>query len=922
MKQLLLLLLCIHFGAFAQSDNNFEKANTAFAQKQYDEAYIYLKNSLQQQPSHLPSKILMGKVLALSFYYNDAILEFYEVLEQGADPNLVIEFLTSSLLVEQRYVELASISDRGLSDKTKAILFANQGQAQFQLGNQNDAQQLFLKATQLQPNSAPIWNAFAGFQLSTEQIDVAEISANKAVELNPEFSEAYRTLARINKLKGNITAHVLNLQTALTLEPDQPLALRDLVTAYMEAEEYQKAEETLQKVLASSPQDPMAQFLLSWVQTQLGQIDLSQNTLNDLVNYLSLIDSDTLAQGSGLLYISGMANYAAGNLEAATQDLQSFIAKQPQSLNASILLAELYELDNSLASAIKVLERFGREAQTNLSLGAKLCTLYLKTNLNHKCDRLVNELKKNHQNDADFILLNSRLLATRGKTEDALAELEKIPTNSANLMVNKALLKLQMNDFDGAKGALEALISEYPQEPDYENLMAGALIKEGKQEQAIEVLDSLLDKTPQHFAARFNLASIYVDTERSEQAKVLLAELNAERPQQSAVLLLLARAEKALGNLETAVDILRTVRALSPNMTEAKVELADVYARVKDYDKALLILNTLVKENFLEASYIAQRADVLVRSGNFDAAQKDLSTLFGIYKNDSTALYDLALFQKRAQDLDGALKSVAESVKLNPQQYLPYLELARLTINANRINDAEDALKTIKASFGDSPDYWLLKGDLAVLKNNLQEASTDYYKAIVKDPAFSQALIKSYELAKLGYNTEAFKNFIQEQVTKGTAYDFMHHLAGDLYLELSEYEAAKDHYTIIISNNRYDNLPYVLNNLANVYLLEADYDKAYVLAKRANDQLGQEQAILDTLGWSLAKLGKYTEGLRYLRESFSMNTADPAVRYHLAYTLNKLNRNSEAKRELENLLTQFDSFDDRENALALFNELQ
>lgn len=922
MKQLLLLLLCIHFGAFAQSDNSFEKANTAFAQKRYDEAYIYLKNSLQQQPSHLPSKILMGKVLALSFYYNDAILEFYEVLEQGADPNLVIEFLASSLLVEQRYAELVSISDRGLSDKTKAILFANQGQAQFQLGNRKEAQQLFLKATQLQPNSAPIWNAFAGFQLSTEQNDAAEISANKAVELNPEFSEAYRTLARINKLKGNTTAHVLNLQTALTLEPDQPLALRDLVTAYMEAEEYKKAEETLQKVLASSPQDPMAQFLLSWVQSQLGQIDLSQNTLNDLVNYLSLIDSDTLAQGSGLLYISGMANYAAGNLEAATQDLQSFIAKEPQSLNASILLAELYESDNSYASAIKVLERFGKEAETNLSLGAKLCALYLKTNLNHKCDRLVNELSKHHQRNTDFILLNSRLLAARGKTEEALAELENVPTNSASLMVNKALLMLQMNDFDDAKVTLEQLINEYPQEPDYKNLMAGALIKEGEQERAIEVLNSILDDTPQHFAARFNLASIYVDTQNSEQAKALLETLNTERPQQSAVLLLLARAEKALGNPETALDILMTVRTLSPNMTEAQVELADVYAQVNDYDKALLILNALVKDNFLEASYIAQRADILVRSGDFDAAQKDLTTLFGIYKNDSIALYDLALFQKRAQDYEGALKSITESVKLNPQQYLANLELARLTINANRTDEAEDALKTIRNSFGDTPDYWLLKGDLAVLRNNLQEASTDYYEAIVQDPTFSQALIKSYELAKLGYNTQVFKSFIQEQVTKDRANDFMLHLAGDLYLELSEYEAAKTHYTKIITNNRYDKLPYVLNNLANIYLLEANYDKAYTLAKQANERLGQEQAILDTLGWTLAKLGKYTEGLSYLRESFSMNTADPSVRYHLAYTLNKLNRNNEAKRELENLLTQFDSFDDRANALALLNELQ
>jgi HEAT repeat protein len=68
-------------------------------------------------------------------------------------------------------------------------------------------------------------------------------------------------------------------------------------------------------------------------------------------------------------------------------------------------------------------------------------------------------------------------------------------------------------------------------------------------------------------------------------------------------------------------------------------------------------------------------------------------------------------------------------------------------------------------------------------------------------------------------------------------------------------------------------------------------------------------------------VGKYDQGLAYLRESFAMNTADPDVRYHIGYALAKLNRPVEAKRELQNLLENFSSFERREDTEALLRSL-
>lgn len=106
------------------SSEFYEKAMTSFESSQLDDAYIHLKNSLNKDAQHLPSKILMGKVLALSFYYDDAIVELEEALIAGADPNLVIEYLANSFLLQQRFEDILQISERGLSTRNRALLIA------------------------------------------------------------------------------------------------------------------------------------------------------------------------------------------------------------------------------------------------------------------------------------------------------------------------------------------------------------------------------------------------------------------------------------------------------------------------------------------------------------------------------------------------------------------------------------------------------------------------------------------------------------------------------------------------------------------------------------------------------------------------------------------------------------------------------
>ena len=65
---ILFLFFTVNVQAQTTTTSDYEKAKSAFERSQLDDAYIHLKNSLNKDNAHLPSKILMGKVLAISFF--------------------------------------------------------------------------------------------------------------------------------------------------------------------------------------------------------------------------------------------------------------------------------------------------------------------------------------------------------------------------------------------------------------------------------------------------------------------------------------------------------------------------------------------------------------------------------------------------------------------------------------------------------------------------------------------------------------------------------------------------------------------------------------------------------------------------------------------------------------------------------------
>ena len=71
-----------------------------------------------------------------------------------------------------------------------------------------------------------------------------------------------------------------------------------------------------------------------------------------------------------------------------------------------------------------------------------------------------------------------------------------------------------------------------------------------------------------------------------------------------------------------------------------------------------------------------------------------------------------------------------------------------------------------------------------------------------------------------------------------------------------------------------------LNNLAVIYSDQGELDKAFELAKRAQNASSSNSRISDTVGWIQFKKHQYREAFALLRESASKNPNDLEIQFH------------------------------------------
>lgn len=920
----LALVLFVLFSscAIAQENADYEKAYTAYESGNIDQSYLYLKRSLQKNENHLPSKMLMAEALALSGYYLDSLSEFEESLALGADLNLVLESYIRVLMVLGDTGRILDIPDNQLSPNKKGFLRSAKAGTYAQREEYLKAEEYFQLAYDVAPTSVNVLNSASRYYIATKNYDLAKRRLNESMAIDSANSNTYELLGLYYGQLGMQDEKIDALEKGQAIAQSHPVILRELVAAYAERGDYQLAKTMLMTTLETTPDDPMANLLLSWIAGELGEAALSKEVLNDLVNQLSLIDTSDLAKQDYTLFVSAMANYAANNLEIARGQLEQYVNRNPTNFEAAKLLADIYERERAFVAAANTLERFPKQIDSDVNLVARLCGTYVKAKLNHKCSSLILRNREAHGDSVIFVQAESNLLASRGKINLALENLNNLNSSQLSVMAQQAVLAIQSDRLDAATRIVTRLLDVHPDNSDFLNLEASILKKQNKFREAEEIYEKILAKEATHFAASFNLSHIYYLTNRLNLAKTSTLALMGKRENDVDLLLLYANVLTSLKEYEGAFDAISKAESLTRYNVKIDQAFVKLYIATNELDNALIRVTKLLKDDKTNIELIRQRAGLLFELGREDEAHKELRMLYGLLTDDSQSLFALSDIQGQYADLDGAIETLQRADAINPENLFINRNLAKLALVKKDMAMAETKIAWLRTVAPNNPDVLLLQGDLAMAQGADEEAAGHYLNAIRVNNTLAPALIAAYQLANRGFKQEKFLetfDFLGRDPDKNT---FAIHLLADFYFARDRYVKAKNAYVSISGQVEYTPLPMVLNNLANIYVTEEKIDAAYNFAQQAYEMVQNNPYILDTLGWITVLRGEYTQGLSLLRQSFSMNAQDPDLRYRVAFALHKLGRDSESRRELKLLLSDFPDFKKRPEALELNRTLE
>lgn len=261
--------------------------------------------------------------------------------------------------------------------------------------------------------------------------------------------------------------------------------------------------------------------------------------------------------------------------------------------------------------------------------------------------------------------------------------------NPQDAYYNLAQMLLKNNNMEMAGEYAKTLIEKYPDSANGYILLAEIYRKEGKLQEAYEVLSKIRDRAD--------------STEAVAQYNVLLAKLSDEPLKEANSLM-------ATGLYKEAIDVLNTA---------SQENLYIILAQAR-------------------ANYFA---------GNKQSALDYLNKAMTLYPNNSDVLCAFAYIYKQEGDIESAQKYIKESLTINPNNNTAK-DLSKLINKSeadNYVNDIirsfetqnyEETMKLINEALEISPDYGLLhyyKGLTYIAQNNYASSTASLYKSLAED---------------------------------------------------------------------------------------------------------------------------------------------------------------------------------------------
>jgi putative PEP-CTERM system TPR-repeat lipoprotein len=923
---LMLSMMAIPFSYASYASYDYEKAHIAFNASKIEAAYIHLKNALKNTPDDLPSQLLMAKILLQQHHYTDSASLYQEALSNGADINLILNELANALMLSKQYQQVVALNDLGKLNNNNhlqwLLLAANAYSA---LGEIEKTNLYLQQAYVIAPDNIKVLQSLSTHFLAQKKHLQANEKITHLLSLFPEDAKNWYLQGQLHIAKLEYKQALVALEKAYQLAPLDPFIQRTLANVYTGENRINDALTIINLVLKNSPEDPFALLLKSRLLSNNHQEAESRLILDDISNRLSLLSDEDKQSNQSLLYVASVSAYVKGDFELAQTQLQTYLKDNSDDLFAINLLVSIYISQGQWSKAQTTLENKAALIKNDLKLSLQLVEIYLKKNKLFKAEQMLNNLPVHFQKKADYLSAEALLLTRLNQSTSALALLDSALNLDAHpkLLITKALILKENNNIAAAMLIADNLLITDVNNSDYLKLKSTLLLAQNKWLEALTIIEQVLVIKPNDYTSLFNKASALALVNQLAPALTICHDLLARTPNASQVLILQAKINRDLGEVDHAIATLVQLLQKEQSNISALETLLYIYISQQKNIAAMSLLDQLTKLSFLNPKYVRLKAQVYLALKDQENSNKQIDILSSLAKS-SQEFYALAELQAKANMLVASKVSLEQAISTLEGNSTDKLNIEFALVNINLILQdyavSNKLLNGIEQQHPKNSLTALLRGHYYYAQQQFLPAQAYYFKTLILDKKNTQALIKLYQLAQLNIKNDEFIQLVTALLEDFPDYHLARNLLADHYLNNVNLLAAKPHYEKLASVKSLENQAAILNNLASILQFE-DLESARFYAKQAVEINPTSAAFSDTYAWIIAQQGDYDLALNLLRNAYAMDSNNPSITYHLAFTLTKLERNKEALTVLKKSLDNTSIFSERVQAEKLFQRL-
>ncbi|MBL4630509.1 MAG: tetratricopeptide repeat protein, partial [Paraglaciecola sp.] len=392
-----------------------------------------MKNALQKTPGHLPSKLLIGRLLLIEGEPEAAITEFEEVVQAGADINLVILPMANAYLMTGQFEKIVNLDiPRNANRDTQLDIYLLKANAYIQQHNYTLAERQFQRTKEKFGDDIRAINGLAQMALLNKDFAKARKIITQALAISPSNGQSKLVSGLIYQAEKQYGNALIAFEAAYQSSPKDPAIMRALANSYAQTGEIAKASKLVTDIEIQSPGSLQTKLLKARLLAMSKKSKEADVVLSEISQTLSLVNKENKQYISKISLVAGITAHLNKNYAVSVRELSRYLDSEEPSAELVAMLAEGYIRTNQTNEATQLLELHENLILDNIQIATLACELYLTSNNVFKCDSLVQQLKLEHGETEHILILEAKLLNRRKRPQDALNILQTKLAKSKN----------------------------------------------------------------------------------------------------------------------------------------------------------------------------------------------------------------------------------------------------------------------------------------------------------------------------------------------------------------------------------------------------------------------------------------------------------------------------------------------------------